>query len=52
MTLIKLSELGETPYQQLLGHNEQLLQSWTTLAQTIEQNLHLQPKVVEEIRRM
>lgn len=52
MTLIKLSELGETPYQQLLGHNEQLLQKWTSLAQTIEQNLQLQPKVVEEIRRM
>lgn len=52
MSLIKLSKLGDTPYQQLLGHNEQLLQSWTALAQTIEQNLQLQPKVVEEIRRM
>lgn len=52
MSLIKLSKLGDTSYQQLLGHNEQLLQNWTQLAQTFEQNIQMNATVLEEIRRM
>lgn len=32
MTIIQPSKIGKTPFQQLLGHQSELMSSWTQLS--------------------
>ena len=36
MSIIESSNNGNTPFQKLLGHQEELMQSWTQLSDVLE----------------
>lgn len=52
MTIIKNSNLGNTPFQKLLGHNLTIMEQWTDLSNTLQGNGSLSRDLKEEIRKM
>lgn len=51
MTRIKKSNIGETPFQQLLGHNREVMEGWFRLGKVLEENLFLSSDLKEQVRR-
>ena len=51
MTKIPLSQIGETPFQKLLGHNPKILSSWTRLEKDLIEEGTLSSDVKEQVRR-
>lgn len=51
MTKIPLSQIGETPFQKLLGHNPKILYSWTMLERDLIEEGTLSLDVKEQVRR-
>lgn len=51
MTKIPLSQIGETPFQKLLGHNPKILSSWTRLEKDLIEEGTLSLDVKEHVRR-
>lgn len=51
MTKIPLSQIGETPFQKLLGHNPKILSSWTRLEKDLIEEGVLSSDVKEQVRR-
>ncbi len=51
MTKIPLSQIGETPFQKLLGHNPKILSSWTRLEKDLIEEGTLSLDVKEQVRR-
>ena len=52
MAIIEPSHIGHTPFQQLLGHHEDIMKTWTALSDTLENTSALNAELKEEIRRM
>ncbi|SUM02451.1 Uncharacterised protein [Staphylococcus devriesei] len=52
MTIIDYSTNGATPFQRLLGHQQELMMSWTRLSDLLENGGALSKELKEEIRRM
>ncbi|GGG94264.1 carboxymuconolactone decarboxylase family protein [Staphylococcus pragensis] len=52
MTIIQPSNNGSTPFQKLLGHQPELMTSWTQLSDLLENDGALSKELKEEIRRM
>ena len=52
MALINYSNIGKTPFQQLLGHNENILKSWNDLANLLSDDGALSKELKEELRRI
>lgn len=51
MARLNLSKLGNTPFQQLLGHNKTILNAWTMLEDTLFTSSTFTTELKEEIRR-
>lgn len=51
MTLIHLYDKGLTPFQQLLGYNEEIQSHWLQLGKTVEKDGHLSAHLKEEVRK-
>ncbi|MFF6016825.1 carboxymuconolactone decarboxylase family protein [Lysinibacillus fusiformis] len=51
MTLIHLYDKGLTPFQQLLGYNEEIQSHWLQLGETVEKDGHLSAHLKEEVRK-
>lgn len=51
MTNISFSELGNTPFEQLIGHNAQLLNSWNQLEEAFWAPTILDHNLKEQVRR-
>ncbi|MEJ7448153.1 carboxymuconolactone decarboxylase family protein, partial [Staphylococcus epidermidis] len=52
MAIIEPSHIGHTPFQQLLGHHEDIMKTWSALNDTLENTSALNAELKEEIRRM
>lgn len=51
MARIKQSNFGETPFQKLLGHNKEVMMSWSELGDVLEKDGLLSSKLKEQVRR-
>ncbi|SDL96182.1 carboxymuconolactone decarboxylase family protein [Sediminibacillus halophilus] len=51
MVRINQSKTGETPFQQLLGHNPRIMKSWTLLGEALEKDGQLSKELKEQVRR-
>ncbi|MCR6105598.1 carboxymuconolactone decarboxylase family protein [Salipaludibacillus agaradhaerens] len=51
MPRIKQTTHGDTPFQQLLGHNVQIMTSWNALGDTLERDGRLTSSLKEQVRR-
>lgn len=51
MTKIIFSQEGSTPFQQLLGHNKDILGKWTALENSIFNSNTFSDELKEEVRR-
>ncbi|MPM65974.1 hypothetical protein SDC9_112878 [bioreactor metagenome] len=51
MAKIKYSKCGATPFQQLLGHNENILMAWSALEDRFFTSNTFTPELKEEVRR-
>lgn len=51
MAIIRSSELGATPFQQLLGHNPKIMKAWASLGDNLESDQLLSSKLKEQVRR-
>lgn len=51
MTNIPLSGNGSTPFQQLLGHNTNVLSAWNNLGEVLEGDNSLSASLKEQVRR-
>ncbi|MDM5206343.1 carboxymuconolactone decarboxylase family protein [Cytobacillus kochii] len=51
MARIVASNIGETPFQRLLGHNSELLEDWSRLGDTLETKGFLSAELKEQVRR-
>lgn len=51
MAMISFSQNGSTPFQQLLGHNEEILEKWTALESCLYGSSVFSPELIEEVRR-
>ncbi|PKR83642.1 carboxymuconolactone decarboxylase family protein [Heyndrickxia camelliae] len=51
MARIVESSFGQTPFQKLLGHNKQVMEAWSLLGDTLEQDGKLSSKLKEQVRR-
>ncbi|QHA91010.1 carboxymuconolactone decarboxylase family protein [Bacillus sp. N1-1] len=51
MTIIEKSNLGATPFQQLLGHNPKAMTAWATLGDVLESDQSLSSTLKEQVRR-
>lgn len=51
MTRISFSKEGTTPFQQLLGHNKDVLQKWTSLGDVLFDSNTFSDELKEEVRR-
>ncbi|WP_025113586.1 hypothetical protein [Lysinibacillus fusiformis] len=51
MTLIHLYDKGLTPFQQLLGYNEEIQSHWLQLGEAVEKDGHLSAHLKEEVRK-
>ena len=52
MTIIEPSHIGHTPFQQLLGHHEDIMKTWSALSDILENTNALSAELKEDIRRM
>ncbi|AVQ36390.1 alkylhydroperoxidase [Staphylococcus kloosii] len=52
MTIINYSKNGETPFQKLLGYNNEIMSQWTKLSEVLEKDGYLSQDLKEEMRRM
>lgn len=51
MARILESNLGETPFQRLLGHNKKVMEEWNQLGDTLEKDGLLTSQLKEQVRR-
>ncbi|KOA18532.1 hypothetical protein CLHOM_34340 [Clostridium homopropionicum DSM 5847] len=51
MPRITLSNFGTTPFQQLLGHNKNILENWNSLEEALFSSSTFSPELKEEVRR-
>lgn len=51
MARITFSQQGTTPFQQLMGHNKEVLDKWNSLENTIFQSNTFSAELKEEVRR-
>lgn len=51
MERISLSNVGDTKFQKLLGHNPEILHSWSTLENTLYNKGTLSAELKEQVRR-
>lgn len=52
MTVINQSNNGNTPFQKLLGHNKNIMQSWSILGDVLEKDGLLTADLKEQVRRV
>ena len=52
MSIIESSNNGNTPFQKLLGHQEEITQLWTQLSDVLESDSALSKELKEELRRI
>ncbi|MBY0098384.1 carboxymuconolactone decarboxylase family protein [Mesobacillus maritimus] len=45
------SQYGVTPFQRLLGHNKEIMDSWNVLGEVLEKDGHLSAQLKEQVRR-
>lgn len=50
-TRISLSKQGATPFEQLMGHNEDMLEKWNDLEAILFTKSHLEHNLLEQVRR-
>lgn len=51
MAIINESNIGETPFQKLLGHNKKIVEAWSFLGEVLENNGLLSSRLKEQVRR-
>jgi alkylhydroperoxidase family enzyme len=51
MAIISFSQNGLTPFQQLLGHNKDILEKWVSLEECIFSSATFSAELKEEVRR-
>lgn len=51
MTIISLSDHGETPFEKILGHNVDILQAWSHLHEVVVKKGLLSATLKEQVRR-
>jgi alkylhydroperoxidase family enzyme len=51
MPRISFSNVGNTPFKRLLGHNPEILKSWTNLNDAFLTSGKLSPDLKEQVRR-
>ena len=51
MANIEYSEIGKSPLQRLLGHNQEVLKNWDLLLDTFYQFSSFDPQLQEKVRR-
>lgn len=51
MTHINLSQTGESPFQRLLGHNDQILKNWIQLETSVFTDSSLGLDLLEQVRK-
>lgn len=51
MARIEKSPIGQTPFQQLLGYNPNILEAWGNLAAQLEREGSLSAELKEQVRR-
>ncbi|PRR79174.1 hypothetical protein CLLI_10190 [Clostridium liquoris] len=51
MATITFSKNGSTPFEQLLGHNPEVLKKWSSLEETLFYSGVLDLELKEEVRR-
>lgn len=51
MVRIKFSNNGNTPFERLIGHNNNFLKQWNNLEKTLWEETSLDPDMLEQVRR-
>ncbi|MGV7105036.1 carboxymuconolactone decarboxylase family protein [Flavobacterium sp. U410] len=51
MARIKFSNIGNTPFEKLIGHNTDFLKKWNDLEETLWKKTLLDPDLLEQVRR-
>jgi len=51
MARINLSNIGNTLFQRLLGHNPQVMETWSALSEVLEADGKVSAKLKEQVRR-
>lgn len=51
MARIIEANVGNTPFQKLLGHNKEVMEAWSHLGDTLEKDGHLSSELKEQVRR-
>jgi alkylhydroperoxidase family enzyme len=51
MTTIEFSDHGSTPFEKLIGHNQEILRHWNRLEETFFKNTSLDSDLLEQVRR-
>ncbi|MCD7034129.1 carboxymuconolactone decarboxylase family protein [Metabacillus sp. GX 13764] len=51
MARINESAFGETPFQKLLGHNQEVMNAWNELGDVLGKDGHLSAHLKEQVRR-
>ena len=51
MSIIESSNNGNTPFQKLLGHQEELMQSWTQLSDVLENDGALNKELKRRVKK-
>lgn len=52
MTLLEYSNIGNTPFEKLLGHNKNLLKYWNNLSDFLSRDGAISKDLKEELRRL
>lgn len=52
MAIISLSNNGQTSFQKLLGYNNEIMEDWCNLGNSLEKEQTLSKELKEEIRKM
>lgn len=52
MTLLEYSNIGNTPFEKLLGHNKNLLKYWNNLSDFLSSDGTISKELKEELRRL
>ncbi|MGG1572504.1 carboxymuconolactone decarboxylase family protein [Fictibacillus sp. NRS-1165] len=51
MARIQESNFGATPFQKLLGHNPEIMDSWSRLGEVLGKDVRLSSELKEQVRR-
>lgn len=51
MARIAESNFGESPFQKLLGHNQEVMKGWNQLGDVLEKDGRLTSQLKEQVRR-